>query len=72
MFGDIRLYTNPDQVETDDKLSWATAFWGWEVGVHPNDQVQAGFFGKSTDLINEVLECRGSNTNIAKLRFQYS
>ena len=70
LFGDTRLYTNPDQVETDDKLSWATAFWYWKANVHSNSQVQAGYFGKSTDLINGALECRGSNTNLAKLRFK--
>jgi predicted chitinase len=64
------LWTNPDQVETDDKQAWATAFWYWKANVHPNSQVQAGYFGKSTDLINGALECRGPYVNIAKNRFQ--
>jgi predicted chitinase len=70
LYNDLRLLTNPDQVETDDKQSWATAFWYWKANVHSNPLVQAGHFGKSTDLINGALECRGFNTYIAKNRYK--
>ena len=70
MFGDTRLWTNPDQVETDDKQAWATAFWFWKANVRTNTQVQAGYFGASTNLINGALECRGFNTDKAKSRYQ--
>ncbi len=32
--------------------------------------VRNGWFGSSTDRINGALECKGSNKNLAKIRFQ--
>ena len=66
MFNDDRLLKNPDQVASDEDISWATAFWYWKrfVGVLP--QVKNGFFGSSTRAINGFLECAGDNKNLDK------
>ena len=69
LFGDERLYENPDLVETDDKMAWATAFWFWKKNVRNDKNVKLGYFGASTKLIHGALECQGSNTNTAKSRF---
>jgi len=60
LYGDTRLYTNPEQVATNENVAWATAFWFWKANVHPNGGVQAGQLGSATNIINGGLEC-GSN-----------
>ena len=65
----MRLWTNPDQVATNDSVAWATAFWFWKTNVHPNAQVQQGQFGASIKLINSG-ECTGTfNVQYAKKRY---
>jgi len=72
LYADNRLLTDPNQVATDDKVAWATAFWFWNArvlnGVYA-DQVRAGQFGATTKSVNG-LECLGSGTSQAHLRFQ--
>ena len=69
MYGDTRLYTDPDQVASVDSVAWATAFWFWKVNVHTDANVQRGWFGSSTNRINGALECAGAYQYKAKQRF---
>lgn len=34
LFNDDRLYTDPDQVATDDNIAWEVSFWFWKKNVH--------------------------------------
>jgi len=71
LYGDLRLWKKPDQVETDDAVAWATAFWFWKTNVHPNAKVQQGQFGATTNIINSG-ECTGKfDVKLAKKRFFY-
>ena len=69
LYGDDSLLKNPDQVASNDKISWAVSFWFWKANVHSNGDVKRGYFGASTKIINGGLECNGANTYIAKRRF---
>ena len=70
LFNDNRLFSDPDQVEKDDKIAWSVAFWFWKTKVSSNENVKNGHqFGASTYQINGMDECRGSNFDAAKLRF---
>ena len=70
LYGDFRLLTNPDQVETNEVVAWQTAMWYWSRRVHILNSVKQGFFGSSTSAINGAWECSPKgNLNRAKLRF---
>ena len=71
MYGDLRLWQNPDRVASDDVVAWSTAFWFWKTNVHPNAQVQRGHFGATTRIINSG-ECTGTfNVKLAKKRYTF-
>ncbi|ODM90353.1 Chitinase 4 [Orchesella cincta] len=70
IFGDDRLLRNPNQVATDDKIAWQTAFWFWGDRVHTQPGVQQGRFGASTEAINGGLECSRPGNAQAQKRFQ--
>ena len=70
LFGDDRLLRNPEQVATNDEIAWSTTFWYWKKNVHSAPGVQNGQFGSSTNAINGFLECRGSNSDKARKRFE--
>jgi chitinase len=69
IFGDDRLVSEPDQVATNDKIAWASAFWYWKENVRTNEDVLQFKFGASTNQINGDLECRGVATDVAKERY---
>jgi predicted chitinase len=69
LFGDDRLTKDANQVATNDRIAWDTAFWFWAINVHPNANVQKGMFGATTKIINGN-ECNGIfDVNFAKKRF---
>ena len=70
LFNDDRLYTDPDQVATNDDIAWAVSFWFWKTNVHSLPGVSDGEFGVTTKAINGALECSGSNYDTAKKRFE--
>lgn len=69
LYGDDRLYLNPDLVSSKDETAWDTAFWYWKVAVRIDSRVLQGQFGVSTSRINGALECTGPNQNLARQRF---
>ena len=69
LYGDDRLLYNPDLVASNDTIAWATAFWYWKTSVATNPQVQAGYFGASTNAINGALECQGAYQSKAQGRY---
>lgn len=71
IFNNLSLYENPDQVATNEDISWGVSFWFWRANVHSDPGVQQGQFGASTKKINGGLEC-GANTSNGKAekRFQ--
>ena len=60
LYGDSRLWQNPDLVAQDDDISWAVSFWFWKTRVHPKPGISDGYFGVSTNAINGGLECNGA------------
>ena len=66
----VSLTSNPDQVASNEKLGWATAFKFWELQVHDAAGVGVGQFGSSTNAINGPLECKGGGGRaLAEARF---
>ena len=59
MYGDLRLWTNPELVSQNDDISWAVSFWYWQANVHSRPGISDGYFGVSTNAINGFLECNG-------------
>ncbi|RKP36710.1 lysozyme-like domain-containing protein [Dimargaris cristalligena] len=70
MYGDDRLYKNPQLVASDEMTAWRTSFWFWKQHVHDIKEVQDGQFGASTRAINGGLECDGPYQDKARLRFE--
>jgi predicted chitinase len=70
LFGDKRLLQNPDQVASNEDISWAVSFWFWKTNVGSKADVKHGKFGASTNYINGALECRGAYGEKAKKRYQ--
>ncbi|KAI8323896.1 lysozyme-like protein [Martensiomyces pterosporus] len=71
LYGDDRLYQNPEQVATNEDMAWGVSFWFWKANVHSDAGVQAGNFGSSVNKINGALECHGgANADRAKKRYQ--
>ncbi|KAI9230458.1 MAG: lysozyme-like domain-containing protein [Piptocephalis tieghemiana] len=65
LYGDDRLWSNPDQVATNEKIAWATAAWYWKKHVHA--AALTGAFGSTTMKINGDIECgKGTSTNAVK------
>ncbi|RKP11678.1 lysozyme-like domain-containing protein [Piptocephalis cylindrospora] len=65
LYGDDRLWSNPDQVATNEKVAWATAAWYWKKHVHAT--ALSGAFGATTMKINGDIECgKGESTNAPK------
>ncbi|OMH82721.1 Chitinase 4 [Zancudomyces culisetae] len=69
LYGDDRLYTNPDSVAQDETIAWQVSFWYWKSRVRTNKDVLSGEFGASTRMINGALECTGSNIVASKTRY---
>ena len=65
--------SNPDQVETDEKIAWAVSYWFWKTKVRKNlNVINDHQFGASTKIVKST-ECKGSNFEAAKARFaQYT
>jgi predicted chitinase len=57
LYGDDRLYSNPDLVARDENVAWQTAFWYWKHKVRSDPGVLAGKLGSATNRINGRLEC---------------
>jgi len=57
LFNDDRLVTAPDQVASNEDISWQTAYWFWKANVHDDPGVQKGQLGSATNKINGGLEC---------------
>ncbi|OMJ25764.1 Acidic endochitinase SP2 [Smittium culicis] len=70
IYGDDRLLKNPELVSASEDASWAVSFWYWSAIVKTDSGISQGKFGSSTNMINGALECRGSNTDKAKKRFE--
>ncbi|OMJ14225.1 Acidic endochitinase SP2 [Smittium culicis] len=70
IYGDDRLLKNPELVSASEDASWAVSFWYWNAIVKTDPGISEGKFGASTNMINGALECRGSNTDKAKKRFE--
>ena len=73
LYGSDTLLRNADQVASNDEIAWATAFWYWRtsvIGGQYGQGVKNGQFGSSTNAINGALECRGSNGDKARKRFE--
>ena len=66
LFGDLRLYTNPELVAQSDEIAWAVSFWYWKEHVHSKPGIAEGQFGVSTNAINGFLECNGGLFNWLK------
>ena len=61
---------DPDQVEKDDKISWAVSYWFWKVKVRKNQNVINDHqFGASSKIVKKN-ECVGPNFQAAKARFE--
>ncbi|OQV15013.1 putative Chitinase 6 [Hypsibius exemplaris] len=63
LYGDLRLLNDPDQVKSNDMISWDTAFWYWSAHVHGAAGVQEGNFGTTIMKINGGIECGSSASN---------
>ena len=69
LYNDLRLWTNPGQVSSNDNIAWAVSFWFWKKNVHSRPGVSAGHFGVTTHAINGALECSGPYKEKARMRF---
>ena len=67
LYRDLRLLNNPEQVATNDAMSWDVSYWFWSANVHDKAGVQQGNFGKTIKAINGG-ECYGDRQKIAKRR----
>lgn len=67
LFNDDRLVKKPDQVATDDEVSWKTTFWLWARRVHTRVGVSQGKFGATTRALNGW-ECSPGNPK-PKIRY---
>jgi chitinase len=70
LFGDDRLIRNPEQVASNEEISWAVSFWFWKTNVGSRADVKNGRFGASTRAINGDLECDGNFKEKARKRYQ--
>ena len=70
LYNDERLYTNPDQVASDENTAWATAFWFWKANVHNQPGISAGEFGVSTRAINSM-ECSPAAAPYSEAKNRY-
>jgi predicted chitinase len=52
LYGDSRLVSNPDQVASNDAISWDVSTYYWKTRVHNLSGVSAGQFGRTTRGIN--------------------
>jgi predicted chitinase len=69
LYGDDRLFQNPDQVATSEDAAWGVSYWFWKSRVKPKLNGTYNF-GLATDAINGGLECRGADPTKAKKRYQ--
>jgi GH24 family phage-related lysozyme (muramidase)/predicted chitinase len=65
IFGDDRLYKNPDLVNNED-MNWKVSMWFWKENVHPSKAVQEGRFDGSTKRINSKTDTYEERFNIYK------
>ena len=67
LYGDLRLLNNPEQVATNDAMSWDVSYWFWSANVHDKSGVQQGNFGRTIHAINSR-ECDSGNQHLARRR----
>jgi len=76
IFGNDKLWKNPELVSQDQTIAWQTAFWFWGYNVHTQfggadrEAIKQGKFGASILAINGALECQHPS-EAARNRFKY-
>ncbi|MET9487177.1 chitinase [Nocardia sp. NPDC006630] len=68
IYGDTRLYENPEWVASDEETAWAVSFWYWKTRVASSPGYGKGF-GFTTKAINGALEC-GSGSEAPRQRYE--
>jgi predicted chitinase len=64
-----KLYQDPDMVAKDPKLGAEVSIWFWKANVE-NKPGAKDHFGATTRAINGEIECKGSNTDKSKKRYE--
>ena len=76
LYGDDRLWKNPELVSKTEELAWKSAFWFWGNNVHKvwgngdRPEIQNGQFGFSIFIINGERECQNPS-EAARNRFTF-
>lgn len=69
IFGDDRLYRDPQSVVVDEYTAWAVSYWYWRQNV----ACAAGYgtgFGYTTKVLSGGLECTGGDSSKARKRYE--